>query len=62
MVNRKKRLRKGIFSLQEQIKIHEQKKIEAEEEGDEELARYYNKEISTLNKNKEKKENQLEKQ
>ena len=37
MTNRKKRLKKGIESLQEQIELHKEKKKHAEEEGDEDL-------------------------
>lgn len=45
MTNRKKRLEKGIESLQEQIDIHEEKKKVAEESGNLELVDYYTKEI-----------------
>ena len=43
MVNRKKRLAKGINSLNEQIEFHLEKKKIAEESGNEELVNYYNK-------------------
>jgi len=61
MVNRRKRLQKGIESIEEQIEIHEQKKTEAEKEGNYERVEYYDKEIESFRKNKEKKEGQLEK-
>jgi glucosamine-6-phosphate deaminase len=48
MVNRKKRLRKGIGSLQKQIELHEQKLKQAEKEGRLELAGYYEKEIKKI--------------
>lgn len=41
MAKRKKRLQKGIDSLEEQIKIHEEKRIKAIEEGKIELGDYY---------------------
>jgi hypothetical protein len=41
MTNRKKRLQKRIDSLQEQIEIHEDKKKNAEEQGNLELIDYY---------------------
>ena len=55
MINRKKRLAKGIESLKKQIKIHEEKRITAEEEGLEELKGYYEKEIESKKKDLEKK-------
>jgi len=45
MVNRKKRLQKGIESLEKQIKLHEEKLKKAEEKDNIELAEYYKKEI-----------------
>jgi len=61
MAKRKKRLEKGIESLQKQIKEHENKREQPEEEGEIELVEYYDKEIEGLEKTKERKENQLEK-
>ena len=61
-MKRKKRLEKGIESLEEQIKIHEGKKRSAEESGNEELVRYYEKEIEAKEKTKKEKEALLEKQ
>ena len=46
MVNRKKRLQKGIESIEKQIKIHEEKLKKAEEEDNIELDGYYRKEIN----------------
>ena len=41
MANRKKRLQKGIESLEKQIKLHEEKLKKAEKEDNIELAEYY---------------------
>ena len=62
MTNRKKRLRKGIGSLQEQIKLHEEKRLNAAREGMEELVGYYNREIEAKKKTLKEKEEMLEKQ
>ena len=62
MTNRKKRLQKGINSLQQQIEIHHEKRQHAEESGNEDLMRYYDKEIEAKQKTKEEKERMLEKQ
>ncbi len=61
MVKRKKRLQKGIKSLEKQIKIHEEKKKIAEEGGSEELADYYDREIKAKIRDKERREDLLEK-
>ncbi|MBU2523551.1 MAG: hypothetical protein KKE23_04680 [Nanoarchaeota archaeon] len=61
-MNRKKRLEKGIESIEEQIKIHESKLKEAEETGEEELAEYYHKDIARLEKQRKQKEEKFEKQ
>ena len=61
MVNRKKRLQKGIESLEKQIKLHEEKLKKAEEEDNIDLAQYYKKEINAKKKDKEEKERLLEK-
>jgi hypothetical protein len=56
-MKRKKRLKKGIESLKEQIKIHKEKKKKAEEVDMPELVGYYEKEILSKEKAmKEKKE------
>ena len=61
MVNRKKRLQKGIESLEKQIKLHEEKLKKAEEEDNFELAGYYKKEINAKIKDKEEKQRLLDK-
>ncbi|MBI1972488.1 hypothetical protein HYS50_00605 [Candidatus Woesearchaeota archaeon] len=61
MPSRKKRLKKGIVSLEEQIRLHEQKLQQAEQEGKLELVGYYRKEIEAKRKDKEKKEQLLKK-
>ena len=45
-MNRKKRLKKGIESIEKQIELHKDKLKNAVDEGNEELARYYEKDIS----------------
>jgi len=62
MVKRKKRLQRGIESLEKQIEIHKEKKKIAEENGNEELTDYYNREIQSLEQAKEEKEGLLKKQ
>jgi hypothetical protein len=62
MTNRKKRLKKGIESLYEQIELHKEKKKNAEEAGNEELVEYYTKEIEAKEKTMKEKEAILEKQ
>lgn len=59
MPNRNKRLKKGIESLQKQIQLHEEKLKKAQEEGKLELIGYYQKEIESKKKDKEKKERLL---
>ena len=59
-MKRKKRLEKGIESIEEEIEIHKKKMQEAKEEGNLELADYYDREIKGLEKTKDRKENQLE--
>lgn len=55
-MKRKKRLKKGIESIKRQISIHKAKLEEARKEGNEELARYYEKEIPALEKEEQRKE------
>ena len=62
MVKRKKRLKKGILSLEIQKKLHEIKRKDAEKLGQEELVRYYTKEIISLEKRKKDRENKLKNQ
>ncbi len=61
MPNRSKRLKKGIESLQKQIQLHEEKLKKAQQEGKLELIGYYQKEIESKKKDKEKKERLLKK-
>ena len=61
MVNRKKKLKKGIESIEEQIKIHEEKRQKALKEDKLELVEYYDKEIEQNKKDKAEKERLLEK-
>ena len=61
MTNRKKRLKKGIESIQEEIEKHEIKKQNAIKEEKMELVGYYISEIEALKKQKEEKEKILEK-
>ena len=56
MVKREKRLKKGISSLEVQKKVHLEKRKQAEELGEEELVRYYDKEIEKFEKEKLKKD------
>jgi len=62
MVKRKKRLQKGIESLENVIEIHKEKKKIAEEEGNLELADYYDREIKAKIIDKERREELLKKQ
>lgn len=62
MVNRKKRLKKGIESLGKQIGIHIEKQKKAEEEGKIELTEYYKKEILNKEEAKKRKEELLKKE
>ena len=57
-MNRKKRAKKGIKSLEKQIEIHEKK---LEKEDNYELSSYYKKEIKGLKKIKINKKEILEK-
>lgn len=60
MKKREKRLEKGIESLEEQKKIHENKRALAEALGNEELVNYYDKEIEKFERERKKKRDQLE--
>lgn len=62
MTNRKKRLKKGIESIGEQIEIHEKKLEQAKEQGFIERARYYEKEIKAKEEAMKKKKEILDKQ
>ena len=61
MANRKKRLQKGIESIEKQIRLHEEKLKKAEEEGNLELEEYYTKEIAAKRKDQEEKQRILDK-
>ena len=60
-MKRKKRLEKGIGSIDEEIKLHEEKREKAKEEGKLELTGYYDKEILGLEKTRDRKKKQFEK-
>lgn len=61
MTNRKKRLQKGIDSLERQLSIHELKLKKAEDDDEIELASYYRKEISAKRRDLEEKKRLLDK-
>jgi hypothetical protein len=62
MTNRKKRLQKGIASLECQISLHAEKLMKAEEEENVERADYqYRKEIAAKKKDLEEKKRLLDK-
>lgn len=61
-MKRRKRLEKVIESLKERIKEHEEKLEDAKEKGDEDLVRYYEKEIIAKTEEKEKKKEQFKKE
>ena len=60
-MKRKKRLAKGIESLKKQVEIHKDKLKKAIEDGSEELARYYVKDLARLENEEKKKREFLEK-
>lgn len=59
-MKRKKRLEKGIDSLEEQIELHKEKWEKSKEEGNIELEGYYQREINSLENVKKRKEKQLD--
>lgn len=61
MVNRKKRLQKGIASLDEQLLLHEEKLAKAEKDDNPELAGYYRKEITAKKRDRDEKQRILDK-
>ena len=61
MPNRKNRAKKSIKSIKDAIEEHEKKKQTAVEKGDEDLARYYNKELKGMKGQIVKKQKILEK-
>ena len=60
MTNRKKRLEKGINSIDEQIVLHEEKKKKALELGQKELVGYLEKEIDSMKRRKADRESKLD--
>jgi len=58
-MKRKKRLGKGIESLKKQIEVHKEKLRKALEDGNEERAGYYEKDIEGLEREEKKKEEQF---
>ena len=58
-MKREKRLEKGIDSIDKQIKLHEEKRIEALEEQKIDLADYFEKEIEALRVRKRNREDKL---
>ena len=60
-MKRKKRLSKGIASLQHQIELHLQKRTDAKEGGKEELTDYYDREIEAKERDLRKKKLLLKK-
>lgn len=60
-MKRKKRLVKGIESLQKQIEIHEGKMRIAEEDDNLDLMDYYDKEIKAIKNEKQMKQDILDK-
>ena len=59
MSKRSKRLKKGISSLERQKELHEIKKKMAAELGQEELIRYYEKEIKNIENRRKNRINKL---
>ncbi len=59
MSKREKRLKKGILSLKKQKELHKLKRKKAEELGQEELIRYYEKEIENISNRVEDRECKL---
>ncbi|MBI4116884.1 hypothetical protein HY449_04020 [Candidatus Pacearchaeota archaeon] len=58
---RKKKLGRGINSIENQIKLHEEKRMKAEQKGNIELKEYCEKEINALIKAVERKKKSFEK-
>ena len=59
MGKRRKRLEKGIESIEKQIEFHEEKRNSAVESGKKELAGYYEKEIERMKDRKKNREEKL---
>lgn len=60
MANRKKRLKKGIESIEKQIELHKEKLENTIKSGNIDLEGYYKKEITHLEEAKERKKKQTE--
>jgi len=60
-LNRKKRLKKGIVSIEKQLVLHKEKKDEAKRNKKFELVGYYKREIEAKKEDKEYKERLLKK-
>ena len=60
LANRKKRLKKGIESIEKQIKLHKEKLEKTTETKNIDLEGYYKKEIKHLEAAKERKKKQAE--
>jgi hypothetical protein len=60
-MNRKKHLRKGIDSLDEEINLHEAKREAAKQTGNEGLTKYYDREPDNLRKQRDNKKRILDK-
>jgi DNA-nicking Smr family endonuclease len=60
-MNRKKRLRKGIDSLDEEIDLHEAKREAAKQAGNEGLPKYCDRELDNLRKHRDNKKRILDK-
>jgi len=58
-MSRKKKLRKGIESIDRQIELHVAKREEARAAGDSGLVNYFDNEIEHMKDDKEKKKRQL---
>ena len=59
-MKREKRLEKGIESIEKQISLHEEKRLDAVEEDKIDLANYFEKEIEALKKRKNNRKEKLE--
>ena len=60
-MNRKRRLKKGIESIEKQLVLHKNKKEEAENEKKLELVKYYERELEAKRRDKAHKEKLLKK-
>ena len=60
-MKRQKRLEKGIESLQKQIEIHKEKLKIAMEKGNQDLIKYYEKDLTNLENEEKKKREKVDK-